>query len=236
MEGEMNESRSVGRARRMAARIERELRALPALNAVTARSVRRRYSRTLRQSEPDFVLSVAKAILDSTGRRWLAYELIRYHDGAFRSLTEDTLEELGRGINSWESVDTFARTLAGPAWLKGQVTDRLIRKWARSEDFWWRRAALVSTVALNVRSRGGTGDVARTLDVCRLLVRDREDMVVKAMSWALRELVVHDRSAVERFLTKHETVLAARVKREVRNKLRTGLKTPRSKGTRQANG
>jgi len=157
MEGETNESRSVGSARDTAARIERELRALPALNAVTALWGGRRHSRTLRQSEPDFVLSVAKAILDSTRRQWLACELISCHDGAFRSLTEDTLEELSRGINSWESVDTFARTLSGPAWLRGQVTDRLIRKWARSEDFWWRRAALVSTVALNVRSRGGTG-------------------------------------------------------------------------------
>jgi len=233
---DMKEKTSTRRARRIAARIERELRALPALNAVTARRVRRRYSRILRQTDPEFVLSLAKAILNSTERRWLAYELIRNHDAAFRSLSEDELEELGRGINSWESVDTFARTLAGPAWLNGQVTDRLIRKWARSEDLWWRRAALVSTVALNVRSHGGTGDVARTLDVCRLLVRNRQDMVVKAMSWALRELVVHDRSAVERFLTQHEAVLAARVKREVRNKLRTGVKTPRSKGKRQAKG
>ena len=58
---------------------------------------------------------------------------------------------------------------------------------------------------------------------------DRDDMVVKAMSWALRELIPHDRLAVETFLEKHEDVLASRVKREVRNKLETGLKNPRRK-------
>jgi 3-methyladenine DNA glycosylase AlkD len=84
----------------------------------------------------------------------------------------------------------------------------------------------VSTVALNVRSRGGTGDVPRTLAVCRLLVDDDDDMVVKAMSWALRELVVHDPDAVRAFLRAHGDALAARVKREVTNKLRTGLKNP----------
>jgi hypothetical protein len=52
-------------------------------------------------------------------------------------------------------------------------------------------------------------------------------MVVKAMSWALRGLVVHDPEAVRQFIGEHEDVLAARVKREVRNKLATGLKNPR---------
>ena len=51
-------------------------------------------------------------------------------------------------------------------------------------------------------------------------------MVIKAMSWALRELIVHDPKAVRKFLDEHYQVLAARVKREVKNKLRTGLKNP----------
>jgi 3-methyladenine DNA glycosylase AlkD len=157
----------------------------------------------------------------------VAYELIKSHRGAFRSLGEAELEELGRGISSWWSVDSFARTLAGPAWLKGQVSDALIHRWAHSEDRWWRRAALVSTVALNVRSHGGHGDVPRTLQVCRLLLDDSDDMVVKAMSWALRELVVHDAEAVQEFMREHEDVLAARVRREVRNKLVSGLKNPK---------
>jgi 3-methyladenine DNA glycosylase AlkD len=55
-------------------------------------------------------------------------------------------------------------------------------------------------------------------------------MVAKALSWALRELVVHDAKAVQRFLDEHEEVLAARVKREVKNKLRTGLKNPKQIG------
>jgi 3-methyladenine DNA glycosylase AlkD len=86
---------------------------------------------------------------------------------------------------------------------------------------------LVSTVALNVRSHGGQGDVPRTLAVCRLLVDARDDMVVKALSWALRELVVHDPEAVRGFLEEYGERLAARVKREVRNKLATGLKNPK---------
>jgi 3-methyladenine DNA glycosylase AlkD len=130
-------------------------------------------------------------------------------------------------MDSWDDVDSFARTLSGPAWLRGYVGDGVIAGWAHSDDLWWRRAALVSTVALNTRSQGGLGDVPRTLAVCRLLVRDKEDMVEKAMSWALRELVVHDPEAVTAFLGGFEGELGARVKREVRHKLATGLKNPR---------
>jgi hypothetical protein len=41
----------------------------------------------------------------------------------------------------------------------------------------------------------------------------------------LRVLIARDRGAVEQFLARHEDHLAARVKREVLTKLRTGRKT-----------
>jgi len=51
-------------------------------------------------------------------------------------------------------------------------------------------------------------------------------MVVKALSWALREVVAHDPIPVEDFIDMHRARLAPRVLREVSNKLRTGLTTP----------
>jgi len=204
-----------------------EIQALPVRRTANRRAVRRKHSQRLRQATPEFVLDVARELFRNYGQRGLACELIANHKAAFERIGEAELEEFGQGINSWGSVDTFARILAGPAWLNGQVSDEVIHRWARSEDRWWRRAALVSTVALNIRSQGGYGDVPRTLKVCRLLVDDADDMVVKAMSWALRVLVVHDPDAVRGFLSEYDDVLAALVKREVRNKLTTGLKNPR---------
>jgi 3-methyladenine DNA glycosylase AlkD len=216
-------------AEALAAEIAAEIGGLPVRNTPNVRAVRRRYSRQLRRASPQFVLGVARALLRTYGHRSVAYELIQAHRETFRSLGEAEIEELGQGINSWWTVDSFGRTLSGPAWRDGLVDDALIHRWARSDDLWWRRAALVSTVALNIRSRGGTGDVDRTLEVCRMLVDDHEDMVVKAMSWALRELVIHDPQTVRAFLVEHDAALAARVKREVNNKLTTGLKNPRRK-------
>ena len=78
-----------------------------------------------------------------------------------------------------------------------------------------------------MKTRGGHGDARRTLAICEMLAGDHDDMVVEAMSWALRELVPWDPNAVDRFLSDNDDRLAARVKREVRNKLRTGRKNPR---------
>lgn len=210
----------------VAAEMDAQIRGLAVRKTPNVRAVRRRYSQELAAAAPAFVLSVCRLLLERYGLRSVAYELILNHKAAFQRVGVSELEELGRGINSWWSADSFARTLSGPAWREGYVGDDLFVRWARSHDRWWRRAALVSTVALNVRSKGGQGDVGRTLKVCSLLVADHDEMVVKAMSWALRELIVHDPKAVRGFEREHADQLAARVRREVRNKLATGRKNP----------
>ncbi|HSB66768.1 MAG TPA: DNA alkylation repair protein [Anaerolineales bacterium] len=193
----------------------------------TERAICKHYAVIIKQAPAGYVLDFARQLLFTYGNRWQAYELIAGHKAAYQCLDTQVLEEFGRGINSWWSTDAFARTLSGPAWRDGLVMDELFTRWAVSTDLWWRRAALVSTVAFNVRSQGGKGDTSRTLAICRQLVSDHEDMVVKALSWALRELVYFDRQAVDGFLREFDAVLAGRVKREVGSKLRTGLKNPK---------
>ena len=73
----------------------------------------------------------------------------------------------------------------------------------------------------------------RTLAICRALAADRDDMVEKALSWALRVLSRRDRPAVEKFMAEMGDRLPARARREVRNKLVTGLKTPPPKPTQE---
>ncbi len=210
----------------IAAKIIQELESMPERKTAPMRSVRKVHSKALRDEPEGTIFKIANAILDTGEHRWIAYELIANHGEAHQSLDRRKLESMGQGIDSWWTVDAFARTLSGPAWRDGLIDAALIRDWARSPDHWWRRAALVSTVALNRRSKGGKGEVTNTLAICQMLVSDREDMVVKAISWALRELVVHDAPAVQQFLDRNAEQVAARVKREVGNKLRTGLKNP----------
>ena len=202
---------------------------LESFTTESIRKLRREFSKQLAKSAPRFVVDVALRLLDhnTIEHRFVAYELVCCHPAALASLGEKDLELFGRGLGSWGSVDMFACYLAGPAWRENQVSAGVIRRWARSKDRWWRRVALVSTVPLNSKAQGGTGDTARTIEVCRLLVSDRDDMVVKALSWSLRELSKRDPGAVKVFLAQHREILSARVVREVQNKLSTGLKNPK---------
>jgi 3-methyladenine DNA glycosylase AlkD len=211
------------------AEIDEALVALPTRETAAIRALRRDFSRRLAGASADFVLDLAFRLLQRPdfSYRFLAYEFVHFHRATLQSLRAADVVRLGQGLDSWYAVDTFAPYIAGPAWREGQVPDSLIHEWASSPDRWWRRAALVCTVALNNKARGGRGDSARTLAVCRLLVADRDDMVVKAMSWALRELAKHDAVAVETFLVEYDAKVAPRVRREVANKLSTGLKNPR---------
>jgi len=154
----------------------------------------------------------------------LAYELVGRDRKILAALTRDDLSALAKNLDNWASVDGFAVGIYGVLWGRGVVKDHDIERLLKSEDHWQRRVAVVSTVALNLKSRGGTGDTHRTLDVCTKVVDDHHDMIQKALSWALRELSKRDREAVISFLQKHENRLAKRVLREVNHKLEFGTK------------
>lgn len=211
-----------------------QIRALERTDTPTVRRLRREVSRSLRGIPGRAVLELARGLLDCPGivYRIFAYELILHHPAARALVNGAMTTRLGRGLDSWVAVDTFACYIAGPAWRAGRIPDSLLERWARATDRWWRRAALVSTVPLNNKAQGGNGDAERTLRICRVLVADRDDMVVKALSWALRELAKRDPSAVDAFLRKQKGSLSARVVREVRNKLQTGRKNPPGRPTR----
>jgi 3-methyladenine DNA glycosylase AlkD len=107
------------------------------------------------------------------------------------------------------------------------LKDSTLRGWVNSKDLWWRRTAVVSTTPLNQRTKGGTGDFERTLAMVSPVQHEKHPMIWKAVSWALRNLVQWDKERVAAYVTEHEDVLPAPVKREVRKKIETGVKNPR---------
>lgn len=193
------------------------------------RAIVRDVAKRIANEDPAFVVDLARRLVRSgtLEARQVAYELLGRRRDARATLGVRAVESLGRGNDNWKSVDVFACEVSGPCWRDGLVTDAAVARWARAKDRWWRRTALVSTVPLNLRSKGGVGDAERTLAVCARCAADRDDMVVKACSWALRALAERDPVAVRTFVDEREAVLPARVLREVRNKLTSGRKNPR---------
>jgi hypothetical protein len=162
----------------LAADVARHLKRLKTPNAASLRSVRRDVSKQVAAAPGRVVIDLAVRLVEQgpPGAYPVAYELIRYHPSALSLVRARDLQRLGKHMRGWGDVDSFAG-VAGPAWRERQVADAVIHRWACSRNRWWRRAALVSTVPLNVKAHGGKGDARRTLAVCRLLLEDQDDMV-----------------------------------------------------------
>jgi len=101
-----------------------------------------------------------------------------------------------RWVNNWDLVDGSAPIIVG-----GYLMDRSKRplyRWARSRSLWERRVAILATQHF-IRD----GKHADTLRIARILLRDREDLIHKAVGWMLREVGTRDRAAEEKFLRAH---------------------------------
>lgn len=154
----------------------------------------------------------------------LAYEILWKNKDALKCLNFKQVLELKGEPDNWVSVDSYSTMIAGWHWREGTLPDTQIFEWLKSKNSWLRRIAVVCTIPLNLKSKGGTGDVRRTLMICEKVIDDNELIILKALSWALRELSKVDKPAVENFLRKHWNRLHPKVRREVTAKLETGRK------------
>lgn len=154
----------------------------------------------------------------------VAFEMIGRDKMLLNALSYEDVVDLGQNLDNWASVDHYTVGIYGVLWGRGVVKDHHIDQLLKSDNVWERRVAVVSTVALNLKSRGGTGDTSRTLAVCEKVVDERHDMIWKALSWSLRELSKRDREAVYGFLEKFGERMSKRVIREVSHKLEFGTK------------
>ena len=191
------------------------------------RNLLKEWWKELKNIPPDEMVKLARELVETRifECNQVAFELLWKYKKALNSLVPGDLQALGKYMDNWATTDAFSVLVAGPVWRNNQVSDEDILNWLEAGNLWWKRAAIVSTVGLNLKSRGGTGDARRTLMVCERVIEDRNEMIVKALSWALRELSKHDRTSVEQFMEKYDHKLAKRVRREVYTKLKTGTKS-----------
>lgn len=99
-------------------------------------------------------------------------------------------------INNWDLVDISAPHVVG-SYLANQPRAPLYQL-VRSPSLWERRIAMVATLHF-IR----LGDFDDTLQLARLLLNDREDLMHKASGWMLREVGKRDQKRLEAFLDQH---------------------------------
>lgn len=99
---------------------------------------------------------------------------------ARRRIAAYYLRHLG-AVNNWDLVDLTAHKILGEH-LQGKSLIPLERL-ARSRHMWHRRVAIIATFAHLRR-----GNYQPTLCIAKMLLGDKEDLIHKAVGWALREV------------------------------------------------
>lgn len=101
-------------------------------------------------------------------------------------------------VNNWDLVDSSAHKIVGQAILDGLIGEELLDTLAKSKNMWERRVAIIATMAM-IR----VGQYDATLRIAQKLLSDKEDLMHKAVGWALREVWKKDSALCEQFLLAH---------------------------------
>ncbi len=157
----------------------------------------------------------------------LALELLQRYQRFIPTLTWDHFDRWRRRLDNWGTTDGLGVYTLGP-WVRADPDARLnhLRDLIADADVWSRRLALVATVWLN-RDDDRFADL--TLELIDRVKAERHPMIVKAISWALREMTKRHRDRVAAYIEANRGALAAQAVREVNNKLRTGLKSGKTR-------
>lgn len=116
----------------------------------------------------------------------------------------------------WDHVDGIANHLVGAALRKDRRSYRYLKRWSESENFWMRRASLISQILL---FREGRGDKELFFRNAEGMMGEKEFFIRKAIGWTLREMSKADPEAVFKFLLKVRGGASALTLREGSNRL-----------------
>jgi 3-methyladenine DNA glycosylase AlkD len=100
-------------------------------------------------------------------------------------------------INNWDIVDVSAPWM-GVYLLEIDDPMPLLIKFSKSKSLWQRRVSIILTFAL-IRA----GVLEPTLIISEALLKDKEDLIHKAVGWMLREMGKKDVMLLRGFLKQH---------------------------------
>ena len=161
--------------------------------------------------------------------RSAAVAVLERHRKQLGTQDADWLISLVRRSACWAHVDWIATKLV-PHTLEA-APDRQLRAWARDDDFWVRRTALLAQLdAL----RTGGGDFALFGALAEPMLGEKEFFIRKAIGWVLREVSKRRPDLVRAFVDAHGDRMSGLTRREATKYLSTRRSPPARPRSRKA--
>ena len=128
----------------------------------------------------------------------LALYALQLYEEEFDMKTWKFLKSRLKEIQTWDQIDAVSTFIIGKILLKYPKLEKELLKLSKSDNFWMRRIAIVSTLP-----RIKTGDIKLTMKLAEVYVKDKEPYIQKATGWMLREAGKKEPEIVKRFILKH---------------------------------
>jgi 3-methyladenine DNA glycosylase AlkD len=101
-------------------------------------------------------------------------------------------------VNNWDLVDSSAPNIIGSYLFENPSKRNILYKWVKSDKLFIRRIAIVSTFYFIKKNY-----FLDTLKISKLLLKDKEDLIHKAVGWMLREIGNRNLKEEIKFLDKY---------------------------------
>ena len=120
-------------------------------------------------------------------RRMAAILMLERHRTMLGPADLPLLERLIRESRTWAYVDALAANVVGPVCAGAAGTSDVLDRWAADDDFWVRRAALLS----QLRPIRDGAPLDRFLRYADAMLDEKQFFIRKAIGWVLREAGKH---------------------------------------------
>ncbi len=125
----------------------------------------------------------------------------QYKKGNFSKIFEYYIVQINF-INNWDLVDSSAPYIVGDYLYNNPDERSILFEFVHSENLWVRRISIVSTFTLIKNNQFN-----ETLQIAKILLNDKHDLIHKAVGWMLREVYKRDQDLIRTFLKQNYSQL-----------------------------
>jgi len=136
---------------------------------------------------------VAMMILNQRLKKTDLKERKKIYDFYFENIT---------GINNWDIVDGSAPNIVGKYLYLSKSSRNILYEMAKSENLWRRRIGVMACFYF-IKEK----DFSDALQIAEILLKDKEDLIQKAVGWMLREIGNRDFKEEKEFLGKFYKIM-----------------------------
>lgn len=161
------------------------------------RLVAKRYFKEISLEQIEYLLNNEVHEVRLTAYIILTYKFEKGDMNTKREIYNFYIKNL-EGCNNWDIVDLSCYKILGEYLYISKESVDVLYDFAKSKDMWKQRISIVSTFPFIKEN-----EFKHTLEISKILLKSKEDLIQKAIGWMLREVGKRDIDVLREFLNEN---------------------------------